>query len=529
LSAFVGTDKLYEALDPRTREILERRHTTSVVRRRGWLVRRSLVGADLLGLTVAFVVAELAFPTMMNRAGALSQLTEYGCFALCLPVWIGAAKMYGLYDKDEERADHSTADDFAGVFHLATICAWLLYALSLLTYWFNPQFGKIFFWWLLAVAGVPLARLAARSFCRRQIHYLQNTIIVGAGDVGQTIARKLLKHPEYGINLVGFVDSRPKDRIAGLDHLTILGEQDQLIELTGLLDVERVIFAFSNDDHEGSLDLIRKLNDHDVQVDIVPRFFEVLSARIGLHSVEGVLMCGLPRTKLSRSSHLLKRIGDLALSALVLIVLAPVFAAVAIAIKVTSSGPVFFRQVRIGEGGRKFTIWKFRTMETDAEERKHEFAHLNKHLAPGGDPRMFKIDGDPRVTQLGAFLRRWSLDELPQLINVLRGEMSLVGPRPLILEEADHVGDWAARRVDLKPGITGLWQVLGRDGIGFDEMVKLDYLYVTNWSVLTDLKLLARTAAVVFQSHEQSSVFAHDDHGAPPSEAPLRARHVIKR
>jgi exopolysaccharide biosynthesis polyprenyl glycosylphosphotransferase len=493
VSAFVAVEDLHATLDPRTLEILERRRGTSVVRRRGWIVRRALVSADLFGLFAAFVVAELVYPVQMNSAGSLSQLSEFLCLGIALPTWVVAAKVYGLYDKDEERADHSTADDFAGVFHLVTVCAWLLYAASLLTDWFNPQFGKIFLFWLLAVVLVTLLRAVSRGYCRRQVHYLQNTIIVGAGDVGQTIARKLLKHPEYGINLVGFVDSQPKERMPGLDYLTLLGEPDDLTELVSLLDVERVIVAFSNDGHDALLDLIRKLNEFDVQVDIVPRFFEVLTPGVDLHSIEGLLMCGLPPTNLARSSRLIKRALDLVGSFVGLLLLLPAFAAIALWIKIDSPGPVFFRQVRKGERDHLFRIWKFRTMVADADARKSEVAHLNKHLAPGGDPRMFKIDDDPRATTVGAFLRKWSLDELPQLINVLKGEMSLVGPRPLILDEAQYVDNWGTRRVDLKPGITGLWQVLGRDGIGFDEMIKLDYLYATTWSVATDLRLIART------------------------------------
>jgi lipopolysaccharide/colanic/teichoic acid biosynthesis glycosyltransferase len=143
-------------------------------------------------------------------------------------------------------------------------------------------------------------------------------------------------------------------------------------------------------------------------------------------------------------------------------------------------------------------MWKFRTMSADAEERKPELAHLNKHAHNGGDPRMFKIANDPRITRVGAFLRRYSLDELPQLINTLRGQMSLVGPRPLILDEDQHVHEWARERLSLRPGITGPWQVLGRSGIPFEEMVRLDYLYVTGWSLFGDLKLILRTFPVVF-------------------------------
>jgi exopolysaccharide biosynthesis polyprenyl glycosylphosphotransferase len=492
MSASIASEQLYEVLDERTRDILKRRGTGNV-RRRGWLVRRALLVADLTGLSAAFLVAQEVYASNLQSAGALSRLTEFATFAVSLPLWVIAAKIYGLYDRDEERADHSTTDDFSGVFHLVTVCTFLLYAISHVTRWFSPQFSKLFVFWLLAVVGVVLLRFAVRAYCRRQVDYLQNTIIIGAGDVGQTVARKLLKHPEYGINLVGFVDSRPKERSVALDHLTLLGEPGDLPQLVRLLDVERVVVAFSNDGHEESLDMIRTLTELDVQVDIVPRFFEILSPGMDLHSIEGLLMCGLRPPRLSRSTHLVKRGVDVVGSVVGLLLLAPLLFLVALAIKLDSPGPVLFRQVRKGEHGSSFRILKFRTMSRDADERKQEFAHLNKHLAPGGDPRMFKIDDDPRVTRVGALLRRCSLDELPQLVNVLIGHMSLVGPRPLILDEARFVDDWGMRRARLKPGITGLWQVLGRDGISFEEMVKLDYLYVTSWSLAGDVRLLLRT------------------------------------
>jgi lipopolysaccharide/colanic/teichoic acid biosynthesis glycosyltransferase len=182
---------------------------------------------------------------------------------------------------------------------------------------------------------------------------------------------------------------------------------------------------------------------------------------------------------------------DLALASLGLLVFAPLLVGIAIAIKATSRGPVLFRQVRMGYQGRTFRIMKFRTMVVDAEELKPELSHLNMHLSE--DARMFKIPDDPRVTAVGRVLRRWSLDELPQLVNVVRGDMSLVGPRPLILEEDSFVEEWARRRLDLKPGITGPWQALGASNIPFDEMVRLDYLYITNWSLYDDVKWLWRT------------------------------------
>jgi len=176
------------------------------------------------------------------------------------------------------------------------------------------------------------------------------------------------------------------------------------------------------------------------------------------------------------------------------------FALIAAAIKVDSRGPVFFRQVRMGQGGKAFRIHKFRSMHADAEQRKSEIAHLNRHLANGGDPRMFKVPNDPRVTRVGSWLRRSYLDELPQLIDVVKGDMSLVGPRPLILGEHAYVSDWAERRLALRPGITGFWQVLGGSDIPFQEMTRLDYLYVTDWSLARDLALIFKTIPAVLRS-----------------------------
>jgi lipopolysaccharide/colanic/teichoic acid biosynthesis glycosyltransferase len=199
---------------------------------------------------------------------------------------------------------------------------------------------------------------------------------------------------------------------------------------------------------------------------------------------------------------MVKRGFDFTVAVIALLVLAPAFVVTGLLIKRDSRGPVFYRGERVGKDGKRFRIYKFRTMVADADERKAEYAHLNKHAQNGGDSRMFKIPNDPRMTRVGRVLRRYSLDELPQLINVIKGEMSLVGPRPLILDEDQHVGDWGRRRLDLKPGMTGLWQSLGRSGIPFDEMVRLDYLYVTTWSLRRDLQLVARTLPALLKTGE---------------------------
>jgi exopolysaccharide biosynthesis polyprenyl glycosylphosphotransferase len=363
-----------------------------------------------------------------------------------------------------------------------------------------PNLAELISFWALGVAFVVFARAGARAVARRRPAYLQNAVIVGAGEVGQLIARKLLQHPEYGVNLVGFVDADPPSYREGLDHVALLGPPDRLVAMVRLFDVERVVIAFSNDRHDETLDLIRSLKDLDIQIDIVPRLFEIVGPQVGIHTIEGLPLIGLRPLNLSSSSRLLKRTMDIAFSLAGLAALAPLFALVAWRIRRDSPGPVFFRQERIGADDRPFRIFKFRTMVADAEERKTEVGHLNMHV--GGDARMFKIPDDPRVTVVGRFLRRYSIDELPQLLNVLRGEMSLVGPRPLIVDEDRCVAAWARRRLDLKPGATGLWQVLGASDIPFEEMTKLDYLYVTNWTLWGDVRLIFRTIPAVLRARQ---------------------------
>jgi exopolysaccharide biosynthesis polyprenyl glycosylphosphotransferase len=488
----VQLEELDITLDKRTVEILDRRRRTAVVKRRGWLVRRMLLTADLIGLVSALLLTEWLAPARTG-ADAYSPQQEILAVLLTLPAWVVITKLYGLYDHDDERANHSTADDFGGVFHMVTVCVALVTVVAYLSDVAHPSAQKLVIFWALTIAFVCLGRAGARTIARRNAAYIQNTVIVGAGEVGQLFAKKLLIHPEYGMNLVGFVDAQPKERPEDLEHLALLGDLGRLPAIVRLLDVERLIVAFSNDSHEKTLELLRSVEDLDVQIDIVPRLFEFVGPGVEIHTVEGLPLVGLPPLRLSRSSRLLKRTTDLALTIPALVVLAPLFALLALMIKIDSPGPVFFRQIRVGIGGRTFRIFKFRSMHEDADERKHEVAHLNRHLAPGGDPRMFKIVDDPRVTRVGKLLRRFCLDELPQLLNVLTGQMSLVGPRPLIVDEDQHVERWARQRLNLKPGVTGPWQVLGRSEIPFAEMIRLDYLYVTRWSLMGDLRLIALT------------------------------------
>jgi FlaA1/EpsC-like NDP-sugar epimerase len=305
-------DELIGRVDPKTLAILERRRKTAVIRRRGWLIRRLLLLADVIGLTAAFAIVEALYPGQRS-VGHVRLHTEILLFMLTLPLWVVVAKLYGLYDHDEERTDHTTADDLVGVLHLVTIGTWLLFIGGWATGLATPTPPKLITSWLLAIGLITVARLTARAYARRSIVYLQNTVIVGAGEVGQLVARKFLHHPEYGINLVGFVDSDPIDRVGELEHMCVLGRPESLPGIVRLLDVERVVIAFPRDSHAKTLALIRSLKDLDVQVDIVPRLFEIVGSNIGMHTVEGLPLFGLPPVRLSRSSLLLKRVMDLVL------------------------------------------------------------------------------------------------------------------------------------------------------------------------------------------------------------------------
>jgi exopolysaccharide biosynthesis polyprenyl glycosylphosphotransferase len=456
---------------------------------RGWLMRRLLLAVDLFGLTTAFVFAlAVAPPTPTDRIGGSWEVV---LFVLSLPFWVLLARVHSLYDRDGERSDHSTVDDVVGVFHVVTIGTWSFLAVTHLAGLPHPTVPRLIVFWLTALALLPLLRAAIRVVGRRQAAYLQNVIIVGSGQVARLLESKIRQHPEYGLEVVGFVDHDGGASDNGAGQLQLIGATEDLPELVRLYSAHRVVIAFSSESDEQTLDVIRSLQDTNVQVDIVPRMFEVLGTNAQLHTIEGMPLVGLPVPRLSRSSRLLKRSLDLVGAIVGLILLAPLFAIAAAWIKLDSRGPVFFRQVRMGADDRTFRVFKFRTMVSDAEKLKGEVAHLNMHR--NGDSRMFKVPNDPRVTRVGALLRRTRIDELPQLFNVIRGEMSLVGPRPLILDEDQYVQHWARRRLKLKPGMTGLWQVLGASDIPFDEMTKLDYVYVTNWSLREDLRLILLT------------------------------------
>jgi exopolysaccharide biosynthesis polyprenyl glycosylphosphotransferase len=462
--------------------------------RRGALVRRKLLIADIAGLALAFLLAELVFGRT-TEADRLTLLQEYLLFLATLPGWVVVAKLYRLYDQDDERTDHSTVDDLVGVFHLATVGAWLVFVAAWASGAANPGMTKLIAFWGTAVLFVTMLRAAARGWCRRSNAYLQNTIVVGAGDVGQLIGRKLLQHPEYAINLVGFVDADPRERRADLEHVKLLGSPDRLPEIVRNHAIERVVVAFSGESHERQLALVSELKKLDVQVDIVPRLFEGIGPHVKVHSLEGVPLITLPIPKRFPASRVIKRFVDIVGAGVALVLAAPLFAFFAWRIRRDSPGPVFFRQARLGQGGREFTAFKFRTMRTDIDQTVHREYIKNTMSASAlpGENGLYKLDRADAVTPFGQWLRKTSLDELPQLINVLRGEMSLVGPRPCLEYETEFFEPHHFERFDVPAGITGLWQVTARAHATFGEALDMDVSYARNWSLGLDLWLILRT------------------------------------
>jgi exopolysaccharide biosynthesis polyprenyl glycosylphosphotransferase len=459
------------------------------------LVRRLLVVADVAGLAFAFLLAEALQGGGGGEGNALGQKEEFLLFFATLPGWILLARIYGLYARDEERTDPSTVDDVVGVFHLVTVSVWLFFAATTLMTVAEPDWPKLLTFWALAIVIVPFARMSARAAARRSVDYLQNTLIVGAGDVGQLVARKLLNHPEYGLNLVGFVDASPKQRRGDLGGLQVLGTPDDLPEIVQRFEVERVMVAFSNDSHDTLLALIRQLKELDLHVDIVPRLFEIVGPRVEVNAIEGLQLIGLPPVRPSRSARLAKRIFDAAVSAVLLVLVAPLFAFIAWQIKCDSPGPVFFRQKRLGMGMKEFTVLKFRTMYADTVDDVHR-AYIGSTMdwkAAAERNGLYKLERSGAVTTTGRWLRRMSLDELPQLINVLRGEMSLVGPRPCLAYETEHFAPHHFERFLVPAGLTGLWQVKARARSTFGEALDMDVAYARSWSFGLDLQLLCLT------------------------------------
>lgn len=484
-------------------------------------MRRILLYGDVLGLIVAMCLYGLL------RSGAPTPGPSSALLAAAaIAVTILVVQLLGLYDKDRERADHTTADEIFTIFQAVTLSTWLVLAASFVTGSALGDPRGIVVLWALASTLMLCARVAARAVGRHQRSHVQRTVILGAGEVGQWVAQKLIRNPHLGLDLVGFVGGQPRERNVQLEDLPLLGGLEELGEVMRRHAVERLIVAFSGDSDAQMLEAIRGLGSYPVQVDIVPRLFETVGPNADMHLLEGLPLIGLTRARRSPLALALKRIVDIAICAAALLVLAPLMVLIAIGIKLDSRGPVLYLGERVGRNGRRFRLCKFRTMRSDAcrgeqygAERAEElFTEIMRDPARRAEfERVRKLRDDPRVTRFGALLRRTSLDELPQLVNVIRGDLSLVGPRPVTAYEFDKfdlgahtepaaygedmaslhrpAGYWELD--SLRPGVTGYWQVMARSNVSYEERLRLDMTYVTSWSLKLDLQIVARTLRVL--------------------------------
>ncbi|WP_422741867.1 sugar transferase [Mycobacterium sp. WMMD1722] len=335
---------------------------------------------------------------------------------------------------------------------------------------------------LPAVVLVPFGR---RLVVRKIDPTVSRILVLGTGPISDRLTSRLHRCPDTLV--VGHVDDNPTP---GPHRL--LGGLADLSEICSTNQIDRVIIAFPNTTDAMVLEALRQVQGQ-VPVSEIPRFFELHNWRSEAEELHGLTLMHMPTASLGPAARFMKRIMDVTLAACALIVASPVMLTVAAAIKLDSPGPVFFRQERSGRAGQPFSIFKFRSMTADAWQQRKTVSQLNQSDGP-----LFKMANDPRVTRVGAFIRKTSLDELPQLINVVRGEMSLVGPRPLPTEEADRLDGAALVRLDVKPGITGLWQVCGRSDLTYADLQHLDSVYVRSWSFLWDLRIIAQTPRVVF-------------------------------
>lgn len=442
--------------------------------------RRALALTDIAALGLAYAVVWWIVPPPGSLASLMPLIGA-------LPLWVLINKLLGLYDRDANVIRKSTLDEVPRITQSVVLGASLMFLLSPLV----PQlaFGRAQTL-VLMLAGLLLVPVL-RSCTRAAFNHWgspERCLIVGDGPVAQQLTDRFTGHPEYRIQLVGCLANQAAPNDDGDEAADAVSDFERICKR---LDVERVIIIFASLREDDLLALVQASKQLNLKITVVPPLFESIGDGIEVDNIHGVTSLGLRGLSRTRSSLCLKRAGDILLTTIGLLVLAPAMVLVAAAIRLTSRGPVFFSQLRIGRDNRPFHMFKFRTMCPGAEDLKPGLAHLNEAAAP-----MFKIADDPRVTRVGQVLRRFSFDELPQLFNVLRGEMSLVGPRPLVPSEDEWVIGRHRERLDLTPGLTGPWQVM-RTAIPFDEMIRLDYQYVAQWSLWNDVKLLLRTAPVI--------------------------------
>ena len=484
------------ALDTRPRSLAGAEPVRWVVDHRAYGLRRLLIASDTLALVSAYVLLDIL---RWLTAGVSPMAAKHlPLLAIGAIAWVGLAAAHDLYHLRSRRLEQDVGEESQSVAQMTMWWSWSLLLAAEVFPLESVTVPQVALFWVVATLFVLTFRMGARELARTRSWYVHRTLLVGSPLETRALESKMRRHPEYGLDVVGRID------VAAAAPARRNGSPPQVIrfqdvpDLVFELGVHRVILAGAprSESSAPRFNLARELAELGVRVDLLPAWFEMLGARLETSEIEGTSLLTVPYVQLGRMSAFSKRAFDVAVSSAAIVALAPLFLLCVLAIKRDSPGPALFRQRRVGRDGEPFELLKFRSMAVGAEEDKEQLAELNLHRE-GGARTMFKARTDPRVTRVGALLRRTSLDELPQLWNILRGDMSLVGPRPLIESEARHVQGLYKRRLELTPGLTGLWQVNGRSEIPFDAMVNLDYLYVTTWSLWGDVKILLKTVPAV--------------------------------
>jgi exopolysaccharide biosynthesis polyprenyl glycosylphosphotransferase len=476
---------LVETATPPARQIAARLNAESNLRERG--LRHALSLADALALCVAWILT-------WQAGVALSDTGPRYPFALLLlvPTVVAVAKILGLYESDGQRIRKTTVEELPRLVQLAAalvLGSWLAGALLA-----DGGDGKIQAVILAAtfVIAAVLGRRSARRLSNRGLPR-ERCLFVG-DELSYIRLRTIFDRHELSADLVTRVPVEEAMIHGGFD---MQGDAQALLEIIARAEAHRLIIGPHSLTNAMTFELIEAARDAGTRVSLLPDMLEVVGSSVDFDDLYGVTLLGVRHTHLSQSSRRLKRAFDLVGATIVLVATALPMAVIAIAIRLGTPGPVLFRQWRVGRGGEPFRIVKFRTMVDGAERLKDELRGLNE--ADG----LFKIHDDPRITRVGRVLRRTSLDELPQIFNVLAGRMSLVGPRPLVADEDGCILGVRRGRLRLTPGMTGQWQISGSSRIPLGDMVKLDHLYVSNWTLWNDVKILLRTVPYVLARRGQ--------------------------
>src|SRR5689334_7787408 len=447
----------------------------------------SLLALDLAAIFLAIATAlglKAAARHTLDVSVVLHQAKDYVSFAFLVTALLFAKA--GLYGDRAVRPGLSSI--VASLFQVTVVIA--LYAIvsgqEFSSYYIF--YGTLFF----AVAYVSTFRFAyerTTGVLLRAAGYQRRAVLVGTGEHIEAVAHALSSGGGDNINVIGFVSLEPRPH----NGLISLGTLDDLGDVVLAHRVDEVIIADPEFPEREAVELVDQCHQRGVVVRIAPSTMEILVHRAEFVPGQSVPLFELRPPVFEGLDYMLKRTFDVVGASLLLVFLSPVLLAIAIAVKVSSRGSVLYASIRPGIGGQTFSCWKFRTMYRDADQRQADLESINE--ASGA---LFKIKDDPRMTPVGRFLRRFSLDELPQLWNVVRGQMSLVGPRPLPLRDYERLEDWHKKRYLVLPGITGLWQISGRSELDFDDLVRLDFLYLERWSVFLDLSILVKTVPAVF-------------------------------